>query len=278
LGGVGPRDKRVLDAAARILALAAEPNNGAAFGMVVLRLRRNALTSGRRGALASRAWMELPSRWAEPTRRVSGEVKTEVEMRVESTREWKVRQRAPRDACRCDFPAWLSRQSVQRAERDECLGMWAALPRRGGHTIIPNLKPLGGEPDSDLESSPLFVKFLLMWIAFLKTQEYVVQVFNGTDTTIAVVWTYLYNELTPGNDIITVGPTSSTWFGLLPEETAEFSFYGCLYMKSYAITVVYEGTPDVVLPNTSIGEINAYEQSEYGVIDFCGDWWEIYVR
>ena len=49
-------------------------------------------------------------------------------------------------------------------------------------------------------------------------------------------------------------------------------------MKSYAITVVYEGNPDVVLPNTSIGEINAYEQSTYGVVDICGDWWELYVR
>ena len=108
---------------------------------------------------------------------------------------------------------------------NECLRGWTALPRRGSQTIVPNLKPLGGEPDSDPELSPLFVKFLLMWIAFLKNQEYVVQVFNGTDATIAVVWTYLYNELTPSNDIITVGPTSSTWFGLLPGDTAEFSFY-----------------------------------------------------
>lgn len=159
------------------------------------------------------------------------------------------------------------------------------LPRRGGKPIIPNLRPMDGDfswfaPEFGSQELVIPVELtgiFLKWIDILKATPYVVEVLNGTDTPIAVVWTYLLNELTAGGDIVTVGPYSSTWLGLLPGATAVFELTGCLYMKSYAITVVYEGQPDVVLPNTSIDAINQYELEKFGSINTCSDWWEIYI-
>ena len=138
------------------------------------------------------------------------------------------------------------------------------------------LKPLGGAGGrKTLDIPPLVLQALMKWIDMLASAQYVVEVLNSTDTTIAVVWTYLLNELTP-NGIIVIGPYSSIWEDLAPGNTATFSLTGCLYMKSYAVTVVYNGNPDIVLPNTSIGDINKYEKSKFGQVNICSDWWEIY--
>jgi len=210
--------------------------------------------------------------------------------------KWKIRQGPSSEKCRCNFSSFLRRQNIPRAKLEKLLKLWAAFPRQNGRIIIPDLKfsgkhrdrgpaliPMGGgDPDYSFDDPDtlldLLFDILLVWIDMLKKTDYVVEVLNSTEVPIAVVWTYLLNELTPSGDLITVGPFSSTWLGLSTGETATFSLSGCLYMKSYAITVVYDGNAEVVLPNSTVGDINEYELSEYGELNICSDWWEIYVE
>jgi hypothetical protein len=201
---------------------------------------------------------------------------------------WKLRRRPiSRDcvACGRDFPTWLMRKPIPEQKRAEALQMWEHLPRRSGRPIIPSLKPKEEPKYSALDGSfgdiylitPELAALLLQWIQALKGESYIVEVLNSTELPIAVVWTYLLNELTPDGDIITVGPYSSTWLGLTPGQIAVFELSGCLYMKSYAISVVYDGEGQVVLPNTSIAAINQYEKDKFGSTSICTDWWEIYI-
>src|SRR5258708_2137859 len=96
--------------------------------------------------------------------------------------QWKVRrQRPPNDKCRCSFPAWVERQNMRRADKENVLKIWERLPRRDGRIIFPDfilpkhdVPPiLPTPPDIDQWSEAVYNAFLL-WIELLKKEEYVV--------------------------------------------------------------------------------------------------------
>jgi len=180
---------------------------------------------------------------------------------------------------------------VEASRHREIVELWQQLPRKEGRVVYPDLvvgrqgypKPLGGNWDwSNIPPDVLqaFVEWLQKWILYLKQATYYIDIWNNTEWTIPdLVVTYFLNELTDSNQIVTIGPYPAEWPNFQPGQEAEFAISGCLYMKSYAVTLVWEdGTIDEVLPNTSVYDINTqYDEAHFGQIEVCSDVWEIFV-
>lgn len=203
----------------------------------------------------------------------------------------------PKRQCHRDFVAWLKTKNLADREYHEVVSIWRRLPRNGRRVLYPGViapprvfprvpgggvKLRDGEWDWLTSLSPellaQFTQWILDWYNSLKQATYYIDIWNDTTYTIPeLVVTYFLNELTDSNQIIAVGPYPATWPNFQPGQKAEFAISGCLYVRSYAVTLVWEDGIDEVLPNTPIQDINALEKAEEGYIDMCGDIWEIYV-
>ncbi|MBV9181050.1 MAG: hypothetical protein JO356_07050 [Acidobacteria bacterium] len=127
------------------------------------------------------------------------------------------------------------------------------------------------------EISPDTLERVLKWIGGLEDTDYQVFITNNSDNDLDdLTVSYFVNTLV-GDQIQNSGPFSKSLQALPPGQEADFHLTTCLSMgTNYFISLNYQGTSYVFTEN--ITQLNEEEFQQFGYVDFCDDWLEVFIQ